>query len=130
MRQHGARITTGVCMQVKSALRRVPSAAQRLVAAQAACRFQAGRAAAQVQQAGPAGAMGRQQQREALEERARWLRLADTQLAGVLGGMQAMGGSECYGAGAAGAVDRSPARDQDAAAAGHQRREPGVWAAP
>lgn len=126
--------------QVKAALRRVPSAQQRLVAATAACRFQESKTTSQVEAsvarqqvvlgegvdsrsvdaAAVAGARGPEV--EVLRQRVHWLQQAGMQLAGLLEALQSAApepAEAALGAGAwAGArgwrapMDRSPLRDQ------------------
>ncbi|PNH11400.1 hypothetical protein TSOC_001802 [Tetrabaena socialis] len=125
--------------KVKAALRRVPSAPQRLVAALATCRFQESRAAAraQEQEQGRSRAAQQQQQQgeaqggglpghgEALgagaqQEQLLWLQRAGAQLAGLMEALQAATGP-VHGEGGGGPdvlvctpwpPDRSPQRDQ------------------
>ncbi|KAG2449121.1 hypothetical protein HYH02_005869 [Chlamydomonas schloesseri] len=124
--------------KVKAALRRVPSAQQRLIAASATCRFQESRAKSQIealitqQQAalgGDVGSVGADAaalvgaqgpEVQALQQRVNWLRQAEMQLAGL---MEALQSAETVGAAGAGAggrawrapMDRSPLRDQTGA---------------
>ncbi|KAG2489314.1 hypothetical protein HYH03_012146 [Edaphochlamys debaryana] len=128
--------------KVKAALRRVPSAPQRLVAALSAARFQETRTAAQLEAAQRAaaaaatasssasdlrpGAYGAADV-EGLKERVKWLRLAGEQLAGLVEALQTTApqgggpseGPEAAVRGGAGQAadsrpDWSPQRDQSA----------------